>query len=258
MKPTLIFDLDGTLVRCHEYYEAATEAAAMAIAARTGLEESLIIKLSNELDMAAALTGSGFTRHRYPGSLAATSIMADAFIGVDPNWDAAHRVMKIGNEVYDAPYEAYEGVHRLLEAYAVWGWQLVLLTKGEETLQHSKVNKNDLLRYFGTENLVVTQKKNAVLVRTLITRYRMDPARTWIIGDSLRDDIGPAIDAGVGSIWIGSTSTWTYDKVERTPTFRVDHTVELPTVLPYDPQAEGSRWAAKRYHHLSADVYDGE
>ena len=50
--------------------------------------------------------------------------------------------------------------------------------------------------------------------RALVAAEAMDPARTWMIGNSPKSDINPALEAGLNAVFIPHAHTWVLEKQE--------------------------------------------
>jgi putative hydrolase of the HAD superfamily len=42
----------------------------------------------------------------------------------------------------------------------------------------------------------------------------MDPARTWMIGNSPKSDVNPALEAGLNAVFIPHEFTWALEKTD--------------------------------------------
>ena len=51
-------------------------------------------------------------------------------------------------------------------------------------------------------------EKNPAAYRTIITHHSLAPATTWMIGNSPKSDINPALAAGLNAIFIPHDFTW--------------------------------------------------
>ena len=93
---------------------------------------------------------------------------------------------------------------------------LLLLTKGDEHEQQSKIVVSGLGDHF-RRIVIVPEKTTEVYVR-LVETEQLDPARTWMIGNSPKSDIGPALAAGLGAVFIPNVNTWAmeHDVVDET------------------------------------------
>lgn len=92
---------------------------------------------------------------------------------------------------------------------------LILLTKGRENEQLGKLRRSGLDPYFHATEIVF--EKCASTYRSLITNHHLNPANTWMIGNSPRSDINPAKAAGLRTVFIPYHTTWQHEIEEITP-----------------------------------------
>jgi putative hydrolase of the HAD superfamily len=93
---------------------------------------------------------------------------------------------------------------------------LLLLTKGDEDEQRRKVDASGLAHHFRATHIVA--EKDADTYRWLIQEHRLDPAITWMIGNSPKSDILPARAAGMNAVFIPNDYTWVLEHDELEPT----------------------------------------
>lgn len=105
--------------------------------------------------------------------------------------------------------EIIEGVPAALE-YLASRHRLVLFTKGSEEEQHAKVARSGLADFF-SQTLVVGEK-NEETYRRIVAELGERPADTWMIGNSPRSDINPALAAGLNAVWIPHAATWVLEQ----------------------------------------------
>ncbi len=48
----------------------------------------------------------------------------------------------------------------------------------------------------------------------LIQERELDPAHTWMIGNSPKSDINPALEAGINAVFVPHERTWTLERAE--------------------------------------------
>src|SRR5699024_11680480 len=89
---------------------------------------------------------------------------------------------------------------------------LRLLTKGAEVDQQRKVDTSNLAGYFDAVHIV--PEKNTGTYLDLLREHALDPARTWMIGNSPRSDILPARRAGLGAVYIPDEHPWSLEHAE--------------------------------------------
>ena len=72
---------------------------------------------------------------------------------------------------------------------------LTLFTKGDPEEQKLKIDRSGLAIYFG--HTAIVKEKDAASYAALIRERSFDPARSWMIGNSPKSDINPALEAGL-------------------------------------------------------------
>jgi putative hydrolase of the HAD superfamily len=104
---------------------------------------------------------------------------------------------------------------------------LLLLTKGNREEQAHKIARSGLAHLF--RRTVITPEKTAATYRDLVVEESLDPARTWMIGNSPRSDILPAVAAGLRGVFVPHQHTWrlehdelpaAHDRILQLPHFR--------------------------------------
>jgi putative hydrolase of the HAD superfamily len=90
-------------------------------------------------------------------------------------------------------------------------YRLVLLTKGEYSLQERRVSESGLADFFAS--VFIVERKDRASFERICADLSLDVNSTWSIGDSLRSDIRPALAAGLGAFWIPQ-ETWIYENAD--------------------------------------------
>jgi putative hydrolase of the HAD superfamily len=121
------------------------------------------------------------------------------------------RIMSFGQRLLNHPMEVIEGVDATLK-YLSGRHHLVLFTKGHREEQKLKLDRSGLRNYFKQTSIV--KEKDAQAYRMLIAENRLDPDRTWMIGNSPKSDVNPALEAGLGAVFIPHPHTWTLERQE--------------------------------------------
>ena len=101
--------------------------------------------------------------------------------------------------------ELIEGVEETL-AYLSERHDLTLFTKGHPEEQRLKVDRSGLARYFA--HTAIVKEKDATAYRLLVAERNLDPATTWMIGNSPKSDINPALEAGINAVLVPHKHTW--------------------------------------------------
>jgi putative hydrolase of the HAD superfamily len=84
--------------------------------------------------------------------------------------------------------------------------RLILMTKGNETEQADKLMRSGLAEYFAA--VEIPREKNPEAYRAVCARHELTPHTTWMIGNSPKSDINPALAAGLHAIYIHHPHTW--------------------------------------------------
>jgi putative hydrolase of the HAD superfamily len=96
------------------------------------------------------------------------------------------------------------------------------MTKGAFAEQTGKVERSGLKDYFAAIEIV--PEKDEPTYRTIISKYDLPSDATWMVGNSPRSDINPALSAGINAVFVPHGNTWIleHDEVaEPTPPSRL-------------------------------------
>jgi putative hydrolase of the HAD superfamily len=115
------------------------------------------------------------------------------------------QVRQLGERIRAQPVQLLEGVRETL-AYLAPRHDLILLTKGEAEEQRLKVERSGLEACF--RQVIIVPEKNVATYRQIIGEVSVAPRRTWMVGDSPRSDINPALAAGLNAVYIPHPHTW--------------------------------------------------
>ena len=84
--------------------------------------------------------------------------------------------------------------------------RLIMVTKGNFEEQTAKVERSGLRNFFSA--VEIPPEKNIAAYRELTARHGCDPATTWMIGNSPKSDINPALGAGLNAVFLPHDLTW--------------------------------------------------
>jgi putative hydrolase of the HAD superfamily len=87
-----------------------------------------------------------------------------------------------------------------------------MVTKGEVPEQSRKIDLSGLARFFSAIEIV--PEKDPPGYRSLVEKHGLTPAGTWMIGNSPRSDINPAMAAGLNAVYIPHSRTWVLERDE--------------------------------------------
>jgi putative hydrolase of the HAD superfamily len=90
--------------------------------------------------------------------------------------------------------------------------RLILVTKGALTEQSGKIDRSGVRHYFTDAEIVA--EKNPATYTQIVEKFKLDPHSTWMIGNSPRSDINPALAAGLHAVFIPHGDTWILEHEE--------------------------------------------
>ena len=228
MCSTIIFDGDDTLWRTMPLYTAAKRRF-FALMSNLGFDAKCVEEEFEARDM-KNVSAWGFTVERFRRSMVETYEAFARRQGKSPTLRVEQRISQVATSIVrnkTRPMPRAKEVLRTLHGRC----RLVLLTKGEYALQERRVAESGFSEFF--ERAVIVEHKNRETFLRVVRELDVTPEHTWSVGDSLRSDVIPALEAGLNAVWIPQ-ETWGYESAEMTGKHRVlqARTIrELPQIL---------------------------
>lgn len=140
------------------------------------------------------------------------------------------RIVSAGREMLRHPIETLPHVHDTLEALT-GTYRLVLITKGDLFDQERKLAQSGLGDFFDAVEIV--SDKTAATYDRAFTRHGDGPNHAMMVGNSLRSDVLPAIEAGSWGVYVPHDLTWDYERAdEPTGTSRFARIASLAELRP--------------------------
>jgi putative hydrolase of the HAD superfamily len=84
--------------------------------------------------------------------------------------------------------------------------RLILMTKGNQAEQADKLARSGLQEYFSA--VEVPKEKHPDAYREVCERHGLREESTWMIGNSPKSDINPALAAGLHAVYVHHPDTW--------------------------------------------------
>jgi putative hydrolase of the HAD superfamily len=125
----------------------------------------------------------------------------------------AREIQKIidwGREMLASPVELLDGVRDAVEALS-GEFPLILVTKGDLFHQESKLARSGLGHLF--RGVEIVTEKDADTYRRVMSRYRVPPERFVMVGNSLRSDVLPVLQAGAHAVHVPYEISWIHERV---------------------------------------------
>ncbi|HTW23666.1 MAG TPA: HAD hydrolase-like protein [Candidatus Baltobacteraceae bacterium] len=125
--------------------------------------------------------------------------------------DIVKEIERMAKELENTPPHILDGVPETL-AYLAKHHRLILLTKGEPAEQAAKVERSGLQSYFDAIEIVL-EKESSTYGR-MIDQFKIVKSHGWMVGNSPRSDINPALQSGLNAVFIPHSATWELEKAE--------------------------------------------
>lgn len=123
-------------------------------------------------------------------------------------------IRRLARLLVEQPLRVFDGVADTL-AYLAPRHRLLLFSKGDPAEQSRKVAVSGLERFFQVREIV--EEKNEAAYRALVERHGFESPSVWMVGNSPRSDINPALAAGLNAVFIPSAHNWEYENEEIRP-----------------------------------------
>jgi putative hydrolase of the HAD superfamily len=202
----LIFDADDTLWENNIYFESAFDDF-VEFLAHSSLTAPQVRDVLNEIELVNSKIHGYGSRNFGRNLQQAYQHLAEREIRPD---DLEH-VMSLAERILGQPIELIEGVEETLEELSQ-RHQLALFTKGHPDEQRMKVDRSGLGRHFSYTGIV--KEKDSPAYLRLIEENRFPVEHSWMIGNSPKSDINPALEAGLGAVLVPHARTWVLEHQE--------------------------------------------
>lgn len=203
--PVAIFDGDDTLWETMALYDAAKEEFYL-LMEKVGFVREDVADLLDEIDT-SRVEVMGFDSKRFPGSLTETYRRLCSIAKVNPDSSVEKACVTIGERVFTEPIRPYPDAADVLSRLR-GTFLIALLTKGDPAIQRQRVSESGLASMF--DEVFIVPKKDADTLRSILDDKHWSAKSSWMIGNSRRSDIDPALHIGMQAIWI-PRETWSYE-----------------------------------------------
>ncbi len=200
MRQHLLIDADDTLWENNIYFEQAIEDF-IDFLNHSSLKPHEVRAVLNEIELTQGYGSASFARS-----------LQECYIHLaekEVQDEDLERVVYLGEQIIHQPMQVIAGVEETL-AYLSPRHLLILLTKGHEEEQKLKIENSGLGIYFG--DTIIVEEKNVDTYNRLVTELDLDLKNTWMIGNSPRSDINPALEVGLNAVYIPHPHTWGLEK----------------------------------------------
>ena len=205
----LLIDADDTLWENNIYFERAIAKFISFLDHKEHSPEA-VRQILNEVERQSIVT-HGYGLHSFSHSLVETFEK----LSVDPVTPELHeRIRSFAHQIADHPIEVLAEVPETL-AFLGERHHLIMVTKGNPAEQAGKVERSGLINYFSAIEIVA--EKDPATYKSVVGKYALNADSTWMVGNSPKSDINPALAAGLHAVFIAHDNTWILEHEELAP-----------------------------------------
>jgi putative hydrolase of the HAD superfamily len=216
---TLLIDADDTLWENNIYFERA-------IAAFIGFLNHKNYSPAEVRQTLNAVERETILAHGYGLSSFSRSLV-DCYerVSSEPvSEENRERIRGFARTIAEQEIELLPGVAETL-ADLVGRHHLILMTKGNRAEQADKLARSGLAAHFAAVEIVA--EKNPQSYREVIARHELKPHTSWMIGNSPKSDINPALAAGLHAVFLFHKDTWVLERATLDAAPQGQHLIEL-------------------------------
>jgi putative hydrolase of the HAD superfamily len=203
---TLLIDADDTLWENNIYFERAI-AKFISFLNHREYSPAMVRLVLNDVER-QSIVKHGYGLHSFAHSL----IECFEKLSVDPvTPEMRERIRSFAHQIADHPIEILPDVPETLQ-YLGERQHIIMMTKGSPAEQSGKVERSGLKEYFSAIEIVA--EKDESTYRSVIAKYALSADSTWMVGNSPKSDINPAIAAGLHAVFIPHDNTWILEHEE--------------------------------------------
>ena len=203
---TLLIDADDTLWENNIYFERAI-AKFISLLNHREYSPEMVRLVLNDVER-ESIVKHGYGLHSFAHALVETFEK----LSVDPVTSGLHeRIRSFAHHIAEHPIEILPGVPETLQ-YLGERHHLIMMTKGNPAEQSGKVERSGLKEYFSAVEIVAENDESTY--RSAIAKYALPSDTTWMVGNSPKSDINPALAAGLHAVFIPHDNTWILEHEE--------------------------------------------
>ena len=202
----LLIDADDTLWENNIYFERAI-ANFISFLNHHEYSPEQVREVLNDVERECILK-HGYGLHSFAHAL------VDTFerLAVEPLTPALHETINgFAHSIAEHPVEIIPGVPETL-GYLAERHNLILMTKGAPAEQAGKIERSGLKEYFSSVEIV--PEKDVSTYREIISKYDLPSESSWMVGNSPKSDINPALAAGMNAVFVPHGNTWVLEHEE--------------------------------------------
>jgi putative hydrolase of the HAD superfamily len=209
----VLVDFDDTLVNTGPRFQSARRSL-IALMQDAGFDAELARRtLFDEVDPGMRVK-FGLGPKRMEPAFVETYRRLCELHGYNVDDDMAGRAGELGRACFGPP-PAFEGALDALRRLSMVHPTVVYTQSGDIEYQLSCVRGSGIIEIINESRVHVCERKDADTFRRTVESYGVaEITAAWMVGNSMRSDINPALEAGANAILVETHDPWEYDMVD--------------------------------------------
>ncbi|HSJ06822.1 MAG TPA: HAD family hydrolase [Longimicrobiales bacterium] len=209
----VLVDFDDTLVDTGPRFQGARRSLLGLMEEAGFAADAAHDMLYNQVDPAMRAQYGLGPRRMEPAFVATyEALCAAAGRPVDPA--LRERCAELGRSCYGPP-PAFDGALDALRRLSASHRTVIYTQSGDLEYQQDCIRGVGIVDIVSAAHVHVCSRKDVEMFRQTLQAFDVrDPAAAWMIGNSMRSDINPALEAGANAILVETHDPWEYDLVE--------------------------------------------
>jgi putative hydrolase of the HAD superfamily len=203
----LIIDADDTLWENNIYFESAWEDF-LQFLNHSALSPTQVRDIFDEIEIANIKINGYGAKNFAHNMVQCYRHLAEREV----RQEDLHQIMGFADRIFHQPIEMLPGVEETLDYLLHRNHDLILFTKGSPEEQRHKIDRSPVGRYF--REFEIVKEKDEKAYRDLSERHKLVPERSWMVGNSPKSDINPALAVGLNAVFVPHARTWTLEQTE--------------------------------------------
>ena len=139
------------------------------------------------------------------------------------------RVTGFARSIAEQEIELLPQVEENSSATSLLRHRLILMTKGDSRREQAdKVSRaRGLIRCNFFSAIEIVAEKDPPTYRAVIARHQLELQSSWMIGNSPKSDINPALAAGLNAVFLFHKDTWILEHAALSPAPERQYLIEL-------------------------------
>jgi len=206
LRQNLLIDADDTLWENNIYFERAI-AKFISFLNHHEFSAEQVREVLNDVERECIVT-HGYGLHSFGHALVSTFER----LTIHPVTPELHEQIRgFAHSIQDHPIEMLPEVRETLD-YLSGRHRLILMTKGAVPEQSGKIERSGLKGHFSEVEIVA--EKDVATYDSVVEKHGLAHESTWMVGNSPRSDINPALAAGLHAVFVPHGDTWILEHEE--------------------------------------------